>query len=73
MPVWHDNVTVSAKKADWQPCAACGDPDGPFSSRHHKTPSRHSGARWGFEGLICGKCRSKFSMRKRERPATEVP
>lgn len=44
-------------KTTWEPCARCGDPDGPRGKRN-KTPTRTNGERFGVAGRICGRCYS---------------
>jgi hypothetical protein len=51
-------------KTEWPPCARCGDPDGP-SRRDCKSPVRTSGARFGINGELCGRCYGTLAERAR--------
>lgn len=45
-----------SRKTAWDPCARCGDPDGPIKAPC-VTPARYRAARYGFgAGLVCSRC-----------------
>lgn len=68
---------VNLIKSSWQPCATCGDANGPHDNPRHVSPSRYDGEKL-FDGMdseekslwqengsgqVCGKCRNRFRMR----------
>lgn len=42
-------------KTSWDPCARCGDPDGPIM-KGGRTPARIDAAKWGLPGKVCSEC-----------------
>jgi hypothetical protein len=59
-----------AHRKTWEPCAACGDPDGAMY-RQHRTPIRADGARYGVAGKVCHACRVRLYRQQRRRAAPE--
>ncbi len=43
------------RKASWEPCVRCGNPDGKMA-RNHRTPTRISGKSFGIAGRVCLQC-----------------
>lgn len=59
------------RKLTWEPCARCGDADGPVP-KGNVTPTRRNGAPWGFDGRICGRCYQQVlaaDLRQRKKAA----
>jgi hypothetical protein len=58
----HKPITGPWKKS-WEPCARCGDPDGPIR-KGEQSPARNTGRRFGIEGDLCGRCLKILSGRE---------
>lgn len=52
-------IGQGSRKHTWEPCAVCGDPDGPVS-RACVTPARYRAARYGGVGLVCARCHRRL-------------
>lgn len=51
-------------KSSWEPCAACGDPDG-FAAADRKSPDRFAGERFGIDGQLCKRCYARMNSHHR--------
>ena len=59
-------------KQSWDPCADCGQPDGPIPQKS-RTPARLSLVRFGVNGKGCLTCYNRrFRQHTRKKPGVEI-
>lgn len=62
---------LGRRKTAWDPCALCGDPDGPINPSG-VTPARISGARYGVAGRVCRRCHRRLRWQYERDQAQEA-